>query len=98
MRYREHTFLGNANVPSTLRRNHVTLSVSPRGAAPRIASNSTHVELPFGTPMSDVRAAVLEANPAVPFAEKKAFLLAKGVSELVISQAACTAPDATLVL
>ena len=40
----------------------------------------------------------MEANAAVPFEEKKAFLIEKGVPEFVISQAACTAPDKTLVL
>lgn len=40
----------------------------------------------------------MEANPAVSFADKRAFLLSKGVSEFVIAQAACTAPDTTLVL
>ena len=40
----------------------------------------------------------MEANAAVPFDEKKAFLLAKGVSPFVIAQAACTATDAQLVL
>jgi hypothetical protein len=36
--------------------------------------------------------------PSVPFEEKKAFLLSKGVSEFVIVEAACTASDTTLVL
>ena len=40
----------------------------------------------------------MEDNKGVSFAEKKAFLLEKGVSEFVIAQAACTAPDTTLVL
>ena len=35
---------------------------------------------------------------SVPYAEKKAFLLEKGVPEFVIIEAACTAPDSTLVL
>ena len=34
----------------------------------------------------------------VSFEEKKAFLMSKGVSEFVVAGAACTAPDATLVL
>ena len=42
--------------------------------------------------------AFMEANPAVSFADKKAFLLSKGVSEFVVAQAACTAPDTALVL
>jgi len=36
--------------------------------------------------------------PSVSFEEKKAFLLSKGVSEFVITEAACTAPDLALVL
>ena len=40
----------------------------------------------------------IEANPTVSFADKKAFLLSKGVSEFVIAEAACTAPDTSLVL
>ena len=40
----------------------------------------------------------MEANPSVSFEEKKAFLLEKGVPEFTIAQAACTAPDTTLVL
>ena len=40
----------------------------------------------------------MEMEPSVSFAEKKAFLLGKGVSEFVITEAACTATDTTLVL
>ena len=40
----------------------------------------------------------MEDNQGVSFAEKKAFLLEKGVSEFVIAQSACVAPDTTLVL
>ena len=36
--------------------------------------------------------------PEVSFADKKAYLLEKGVSEFVITEAACTATDTTLVL
>ena len=36
--------------------------------------------------------------PDVPFADKKAFLLEKGVPEFVIAESACTASDTTLVL
>lgn len=38
------------------------------------------------------------ANPKVSFAEKKAFLLEKGVSPVLIAQAACVAPDTDLQL
>ena len=40
----------------------------------------------------------MEANPVGVVEEKKAFLLEKGVPEFTIAQAACTAPDTTLVL
>ena len=40
----------------------------------------------------------MESEPSVSFAAKKAFLLEKGVPEFVIIEAACTAPDSTLVL
>ena len=40
----------------------------------------------------------MEKAPTVSFADKKTFLLSKGVSEFVIAEAACTAPDTTLVL
>ncbi len=40
----------------------------------------------------------MEMEPSVSFEEKKAFLLSKGVSEFVVAEAACTAPDTTLVL
>merc|ERR1719454_2620460 len=49
--------------------------------------------------MSVPQACVFMADcPSVPFEEKKAFLLSKGVSEFVIAEAACTASDTTLVL
>ena len=40
----------------------------------------------------------MASNPEMPFEEKKAFLVSKGVSAFVIAEAACTATDATLVL
>ena len=51
--------------------------------------------------MSVSQACVFLANPAIAstsFADKKAFLEGKGVSAFVIAEAACTAPDTTLVL
>jgi len=42
--------------------------------------------------------AFMAMSPSVPFEEKKAFLLSKGVSPFVVTEAACTAPDTALVL
>ena len=42
--------------------------------------------------------AFMEMETSTSFEDKKAFLLAKGVPEFVVAQAACTAPDTTLVL
>ena len=42
--------------------------------------------------------AFMEMEAATSFADKKAFLLSKGVSEFVVAQAACTAPDTNLPL
>ena len=62
---------------------------APAAAAPAAASGSMGVA---------AACKFMEANPAVSFADKRAFLLSKDVSEFVIAQAACTAPDTTLVL
>jgi hypothetical protein len=51
--------------------------------------------------MSVPEACTFLADPSVAsvsFAEKKTFLESKGVSAFVIAEAACTAPDTTLVL
>jgi len=68
VRFREHTFLDNANVPQSLRDNKVELAVAEMGVAVRPAS-STFVEVPFGTRMSEVRALILAANPAARVVE-----------------------------
>ena len=69
VKFREHTFLSNPNVPETLKANRVRVSLTPRGVAPPptggAAGNRTHIALPYGTKYSEVRAAVLAANPAV---------------------------------
>lgn len=62
---------------------------APAAAAPAAASGSMGVA---------AACKFMEANPSVSFAEKKAFLQSKGVSELVIASSACTAPDAAIVL
>lgn len=64
-------------------------------AAPAPAATPTAVVASMGVPAA---CKFMESNPDVTFAEKKAFLLGKGVSEFVIAEAACTAPDTTLVL
>jgi hypothetical protein len=64
VRYREHTFLDNPHVPAALKRNRVTLTVALPGQ-PVAAPTADTVELPYGTPLSEVRAAVLKANPGV---------------------------------
>ena len=51
--------------------------------------------------MTVAQACVFMEDPSIadaPFEQKKDFLLEKGVSEFVVAGAACTAPDATLVL
>ena len=67
-----------------------------KAAAPVAAAAETAEVFAFmGVPAA---CRFMEANPSVSFAEKKAFLLTKGVGEFVIAEAACTAPDTTLVL
>ena len=65
VRYREHTFLSNPNVPAALIQNQVTVAVAQDGVSVRPADNSTHVTVAYGTPMSAVKAAVIRANPKV---------------------------------
>lgn len=51
--------------------------------------------------MSVAQACIFMADPSlesVSFADKKSFLLSKGVSSFVITESACTASDTTLVL
>jgi len=71
IRYREHTFLSNQNVPRQLRENRVLLTVAEKGATPR-ASNSTLVEVAYGTALNEVKDAVLQANPGVRVVEVSA--------------------------
>ena len=59
VKYREHTFLANPNVPKELLDNKVRLTVAAKGETPAPATASA-VDVPYGTAMSDVRAAVLE--------------------------------------
>ena len=54
-----------------MRDNRVRLSVAARGETPP-PSTSTAVHLRYGTPMSEVRAAVLAANPAARVVEIEA--------------------------
>ena len=64
VRWREHTFLDNPNIPPAFRKNTVTLRVAAAGQAVQ-PSTASVVEVPHGTPMSEVRRLVLLANPAV---------------------------------
>ena len=54
-----------------MRDNRVRLSVAARGETPP-PSTSAAVHLRYGTPMSEVRAAVLKANPAARVVEIEA--------------------------
>ena len=59
-------------MPAALRENTVLVSVADEGAALHrgaITNNATHVVVAYGTPMSDVKAAVLAANPAARVVE-----------------------------
>ena len=76
MRYREHTFLSNPNVPATLTDNRIRLAVAEQGAQPR-PSNSSFVEVPFGTPLTSVKPAVLAANPHARVVEVSSGSLAR---------------------
>lgn len=62
--FREHTFLTNPNVPKEMLENRVTVTVAPKGVAVRQPTPAS-LELPYGTPMADVKAAVLRLNPRV---------------------------------
>ena len=52
-------------MPPALLRNRVTVIVRAMGEDGVASHNGTHVVLPYGTPMSAVKEAVLQANPAV---------------------------------
>ena len=62
VKFREHTFLANPNMPSEVRTNTVTVTVAKRGEAVR-PSTATSVELPYGTPMANVKALVRKTHP-----------------------------------
>ena len=64
VRFREHTFLRNPNVPAAMKDNTVTVTVAPKGQ-PVGPSSRTSVQLPYGTPMSNVRELVAKVNPNV---------------------------------
>ena len=64
VKFREHTFLSNPNVPESLKRNTVRLTVAPEGSAVRSPPSANAVEVTYGTSMALVRAAVLSANPS----------------------------------
>lgn len=51
-------------MPEELRKHRVTLTVAAMGQSPRAATDSS-VELPYGTALADVKAAVIAAHPGV---------------------------------
>ena len=65
IKFREHTFLDNANVPAALKEGTLTLTVAAAGAAAAPSSSPRRLELPYGTPLAAVKALVLRHNPAV---------------------------------
>ena len=65
VRFREHTFLANENVPAALREGTLMLTVAAAGVAPVPSASMSQLELPHGTPLAAVKAAVLRHNPAV---------------------------------
>lgn len=70
VRFREHTFLDNPLVPAAVQQNVVTLRVRSAGeGAARSAGNITEVWLDEGTPLHEVKDAVLRANPQVRLIE-----------------------------
>ena len=64
VKFREHTFLQNPNVPDEMRANTVNVTVAREGVKPRPSTVNT-LEVPYGTRMSDVKAAVVAINPRV---------------------------------
>ena len=66
IKFREHTFLSNPNVPESLKANRVRVSVAPHGVTPHNAhGNTSHIQLAYGTRLSEVKGAVLRVNPHV---------------------------------
>ncbi|KOO32475.1 hypothetical protein Ctob_007438 [Chrysochromulina tobinii] len=50
VKFREHTFLQNPNVPAVMKQNTVTVSVGSRGEdVPATASNQTHMLCDYNT-------------------------------------------------
>ena len=65
VRFREHTFLANDNVPAALREGTLTLTLAAAGVAPAPSASRSRLELPHGTPLVAVKALVLRHNHAV---------------------------------
>ena len=65
VRFREHTFLANPNVPQQMKDNAVTVTVAAAGEVVTQPITRTSVQLAHGTPLTEVKAAVLKANPSV---------------------------------
>ena len=68
IKYREHTFLSNPNVPRVLHDNRVLLTVAEPGATPG-PSNKTVVQVAYGTALSEIKEAVFRANPTARVVE-----------------------------
>ena len=62
VRFREHTFLSNPHMPAAVRENTLTVTVAEKGAAVK-PHTKTSVELPYGTPMADVKRLVQKTHP-----------------------------------
>lgn len=74
-------------------------SAPPAAAAPAAAAPAAAAAP--SAEMTVAQACAFLADPSIAgesFEAKKAYLASKGVSDFVISEAACTAPDTTLVL
>tara|TARA_B100000524_G_scaffold344764_1_gene242466 strand:+ start:205 stop:2913 length:2709 start_codon:yes stop_codon:yes gene_type:complete len=70
VRFREHTFLQNPNVPPELIQNTVVVTVAKRGEMVQPPSHDPQtgrrtIQLPYGTRLSEVKAKVVAANAGV---------------------------------
>jgi len=65
VKFREHTFLNNSNVPQVMSDNTVIVTVAKAGEAVTQPATRTSVQLAHGAPLTAVKEAVLKANPHV---------------------------------